>query len=75
MKIKVLHIIDVYLPETMIWLEKLMLLSTDIYEHHIHTDYLIRKVNSEFVQTNHNQITVAYPINTFDKILNKIRQF
>ena len=75
MKIKVLHIIDVYLPETMIWLEKLLLLSTDIYEHHIHTDYLIRKVNSEFIQANHNQIIVAYPINTFDKISNKIRQF
>jgi glycosyltransferase involved in cell wall biosynthesis len=74
MKIKILHIIDVYLPETMIWLEKLLLLSNDLYEHHIHTDYLIGKVNSNFTQADPSQKAVAYPITIFDKISNKIKR-
>jgi colanic acid/amylovoran biosynthesis glycosyltransferase len=74
MKIKILHIIDVYLPETMIWLEKLLLLSNDLYEHHIHTDYLIGKVNSNFTLADPSKKAVAYPITIFDKISNKIKR-
>ena len=59
MRIKVLHIIDVYLPETMNWLEELILLNSERYEHHIFALNKISELNPNIINARPSKQSVG----------------
>lgn len=67
-RIKVLHIVDVYLPETMNWLLELWLQTSDLYEHHIYAKYQITDMHPKLYQANPSVEIVHYPIKLLTKI-------
>ena len=72
MRIKVLHIIDVYLPETMNWLEELILLNSERYEHHIFALNKISEFNPNIINARPSKQSVEYPISFIGKLIQKL---
>ena len=68
MSYKVLHIVDVWLPETMNWLEALLNLSSTEVDHHIYSKYLVTDISKPFISAIENQEKVNYPISLKDKL-------
>lgn len=61
MSFKILHILDVFIPETMNWLENLLEESKDVCEHHIFASYYIRSQSNQFHYVNAG-LKTDYPL-------------
>ena len=73
MRLKVLHIIDCYLPETMNWIDSLLMQSEKECEHHIAAEYYINDENCKWKYVKSFGIKTSYPISNVNKIWNTLR--
>lgn len=67
MSFKILHIIDVFLPDTMNWLERLLDETKEDCEHHIYAEYYISPLNRKYKFVDAG-IASSYPIPLFSKL-------
>ncbi len=71
---KVLHLMDCYLPETMNWINAMLAVTSFQCEHHLAANYEIEQISGPWKRVPDYSIRSKYPIPWTNKVSRKIRE-